>query len=92
MFWRLIHFLSNVEVLQHMQYQRGLYQDLVNQLIEEHDWAILNPGLARMINVNPIEIREELDFLENQLRLIPIIDNPQQIAEFCDWMIRIFNQ
>jgi hypothetical protein len=90
MFWRLIHFLSNVEVLQHMQYQRGLYQDLINQLIEEYDWAILNPGLARMINVNPIEIREELDFLENQLRLIPVIDNPQQIAEFCDWMIRIF--
>jgi hypothetical protein len=37
-----------------------------------------------MINVNPIVIREELDFIENQLRLIPIIDNPQQIAEFCD--------
>jgi hypothetical protein len=29
-------------------------------------------------------IREELDFLENQLRMTPIIDNPYQIAEFCD--------
>jgi hypothetical protein len=24
--------------------------------------------------------------------MTPIIDNPYQIAEFCDWLIRIFNQ
>jgi hypothetical protein len=84
--------MSDIQFLNHIQQMRIRIEAIIDELWVQHDWALRNIEQARIIDIDPARILNIIDLLENELAFLPIIDHPQQLVDFADWLLRILAQ